>query len=159
VFLESKRNTSSGDTSIYWDDFSLYHAWVPAAPIISSPTASSLDVDVDPGGNLANTNAQYAVTIGGGTYTLGTDWLQAGGMVGAAAAWQTDALWGNVTVGGLGTGTTYTFQVRARYNTTYLQETYLGAGADGTPVPEPSSFVALLGGLPMIGFAVRRRKA
>lgn len=66
-------------------------------------------------------------------YTLGTHYVQANGTVSTTAAWQTDATWGNKTVTGLSTGTTYTFQVKARYNGTYTQATSLGAGAQGTP--------------------------
>jgi len=74
VFLESKRNTQSGDTSVYWDDFVVYHAHVPEEPWVGNATSHSLDVDVDPGaGNAGNYDAQFAITIGGGAYTLGTN--------------------------------------------------------------------------------------
>jgi hypothetical protein len=58
--------------------------------------------------------------------------------VGTAAAWQTDALWANKTVTGLTTGITYTFQVKARYSSSYTQETALGVGATGTPSGGPT---------------------
>ena len=144
---------------ITWDDLVVYHAYVPAMPIISAPTGSSLNVNVDPGIYSTNANAQYAITIGGGGYTLGTNWLMADGTVGATAAWQTDALWGDWTVGGLSASTDYTFQVKSRYDGTYTQNTYLGVGGLGSTIPEPGSMIALMSGLVgLVGFGVRRRK-
>ena len=63
--------------------------------------------------------------------------LKANGTVGTTAVWQTDATWATTTVTGLTTGTAYTFEVQARYNSTYTQASSLGAGATGTPVASP----------------------
>jgi len=126
LFLESLRE-ASGDTSVYWDDVVVYHTHVPPAPTVGGPTSTTLNVDPDAGCNASNAAAEYAITIGGGAYTLGTHWVQGNGGVSTSAAWQTDSAWGNKT------GTTYTFKVKARYSSTYAQETALGDGAQGTP--------------------------
>lgn len=144
VFLETTRK-ASGDTSVYWDDFSVYHAYVPPAPAVGNPTSSTLDVNVDPGSNSGNSSAQYAITIGGGSYTLGTNWVQADGSVSTTAVWQSDSTWGTTTVTGLTTGVEYTFQVKARYSSTYPQATSLGASAAGTtnsPIEPPTGAAA-----------------
>ncbi|MGQ9649757.1 MAG: immunoglobulin domain-containing protein [Phycisphaerae bacterium] len=132
LFLDVKR-VGAVDTTTYWDDVSVYHAHVPPAPAVTHPTSTSLNVNVNPGCNLANSLAEYAIGIGGGVYTLGTHWVQGNGTIGTAPFWQTDAAWGTKTVSGLTTGTAYTFKVKARYNSTYTRETSLGPGADGTP--------------------------
>ena len=157
--LDARVVTGTVSIDVTWDDLAVYHAYVPAVPVVGSPTASSLNVDVDPGGNSTNANAEFAVTVGGGAYALETNWLQADGTVGATAAWQTDALWGDLTVGGLSSSTDYTFQVKSRYDGTYTQNTYLGVGGLGSTIPEPGSMIAVLSGLVgLVGFGVRRRK-
>jgi len=133
VFLESKRGASSGDTSIYWDDFVVYQAYLPPAPVVAWASSSSLNVNVDPGCNSGNGSAEYAISIGGGAYTLGTHYVQANGTVSTTTVWQTDSTWGNKTVTGLSDNVTYTFKVKARYSSTYTQATSLGDGAQGTP--------------------------
>jgi hypothetical protein len=132
LFLDVKR-VGSVDTTTYWDDVLVYRAYLPPAPAVTWASSTSLNVNVDPGCNSANSSAQYAISIGGGAYTLGTHYVQANGTVGTTAVWQTDATWGTKTVTGLSTGTTYTFQIKARYDGTYTQATNLGAGANGTP--------------------------
>ena len=133
VFLNAKRNGSAGANQLCWfDTAASYHAYVPPAATANNPMTSSLDVNVNPGSNSTNSNAQYAITIGGGAYTLGTNWVQANGSVSTTAVWQTDATWGTKTVTGLASATTYTFQVRARYSSTTTQETSLGTSANGT---------------------------
>ena len=69
-------------------------------------------MNVLPGCNWTNSSAQYAISIGGGAYTLGANWVQANGTVGTTAVWQTDATWATTTVTGLTTGTPYTFEVQ-----------------------------------------------
>ncbi len=132
VFLQATRGTN-GTYYADFDDVSLYYAFVPPAPAVTWASSTSLNVNPDPGCNSGNANAQYAITIGGGGYTLGTHWVQANGTVGTTAVWQTDATWAARTVTGLLTGTTYTFQVKARYSGTYTQASSLGPGANGTP--------------------------
>ena len=137
LFLDSRRMSSSIDISADWDDVVCYPAFVPPAPMVSSAGSTSLNVNVLPGCNWTNSSAQYAISIGGGAYTLGANWVQANGTVGTTAVWQTDATWATTTVTGLTTGTAYTFEVQARYNSTYTQASSLGAGATGTPVVSP----------------------
>ncbi|HPD29444.1 MAG TPA: PEP-CTERM sorting domain-containing protein [Phycisphaerae bacterium] len=151
VFLHSDRNTSNGSLLTYWDDVVGYHTFVPPAPILGNQTPSSFEVNVDPGGNSGNLFAQYAITVGGGGYTLGSDWLQADGSVGGSPVWRTDAQWGTTTVTGVAGDTIYSVQVKARYDSVRAQETYLGPVA---MIPEPVT-VALLG----LGIAavIRRR--
>jgi hypothetical protein len=158
LFLDNQ-GRAAADISAWWDDVVAYRAYVPAAAAVGNATTSSLKVDVDPG--LNNANAQYAISVGGGAYAIGTNWLQSTGIVGTTPVWQTDAAWGNKTVWGLGTGTNYTFQAKARYDGTYTKDTYFGAEAYGAtlPIPEPGSMIALLSGLVgLVGSGVRRRK-
>jgi len=128
-------NDSNQDTDTYWDNITSYRAHLPPAPTVTKSTTSStaLKVDVDEGCNLNNSNAQYAISIGGGAYTLDTHFVQADGTVSTTAVWQTDSTWGNKAVTGLTTDTEYTFKVKARYSSTYTQATSLGNGAAGTP--------------------------
>ncbi len=138
LFLDSRRIFGSIDVSAYWDDVVSYRAYVPPAPLVSSASSTSLNVGVKTGCNQANTAAQYAISIGGGAYTLGTHWVQANGTVGTAVVWQPAAAWGTRTVTGLATGTPYTFKVQARYSSTYPQPTSLGTGATLAPVATPA---------------------
>jgi len=155
LFLDHKRR-SNANFSGYWDDISAYQAFVPPAPAVASPTDTSLHVDVTPGGNSGNAAAQYAITIGGGGYTLGTNWVLSNGSVGTTAAWKTDALWDNGAVTGLLPSTTYTFEIVARYSSTVTQATLReGFTGEGRTTPEPATLGLLaLGGLAML----RRRR-
>ncbi len=134
LFLDSRRTASSQDLAAYWDDVVSYRAYVPPPPFVSGAGNTSLNVDVDPGCNSENSAAQFAISVGGGAYTLGTHWVQTEGAVGTTAVWQPAAAWAVKTVTGLATGTPYTFKVQARYSSTNPQPTTLGAGATGTPV-------------------------
>ncbi|GMU20842.1 MAG: hypothetical protein AMXMBFR13_09380 [Phycisphaerae bacterium] len=132
VFLDVLR----GGTGQYWscfDDVSACWAYVPPAPLVKSPGNDSLGVDLDPGCNSMNSSAEFAISIGGGSYVLGTHWVQADGSVTTGPLWQTDAGWATQTVVGLTAGTQYTFKAKARYSSTYPQESNLGPGAEGTP--------------------------
>jgi hypothetical protein len=133
LFLDSRRTSSSQDLTAYWDDILSYRAYVPPAPQVSAASGASLNVDVQPGCNQTNGAAEYAISIGGGGYTLGTHWVQANGTVSTAAVWQSDGAWGSKTVTGLTTGTAYTFKVEARYSSAHPQPTSLGAGASAVP--------------------------
>lgn len=140
LFLDSRHKSGSVSITAYWDDVVSYRAYVPPPPTVSVASSTSLIVDVNAGCNSTNIAAQFAVTIGGGGYTLGTHWVQANGSIGTTAAWQTDAAWATVTIGGLTTGTTYSFKEKARYSSTRTQETSLGGSAtitvgEVTPVP------------------------
>ena len=100
----------------------------PAAPTVGGAGETTLNVNVNANGNPSNT--EFAITIGGGAFTLGTHWVQSGGNVSTSTIWQTDGAWGNKTVTGLANSTTYTFQVRAR-NGDNIQ-TALSSGTNGT---------------------------
>jgi len=154
VFLHTRRYSSNGNMLTYWDDVVGYHAYVPPAPSVSAVGDYSLDVDVNPGANASNPQAEFGITIGGGAYTLGTDWVQPDGTVGGSPAWQTDANWGIRTVTGLTAGTEYTFEVRARYSSSVTQETWSGPGASGMPIPEPATLLLALG----LGLVAARRR-
>jgi hypothetical protein len=132
VFLHTIR----GSSGTYYADFDTvdeYHAYVPPAPAVTPASSTSLNVNVSPGCNSGNSSAEYAITIGGGAYTLGTHWVQANGTVSTTQVWQTDSVWGTKTVTGLSTGTQYTFQVKARYSSSLTQQTSLGASGAATP--------------------------
>ncbi len=132
LFLDSRRISGSIDVTAYWDDVVSYRAYVPPAPALSVAGSTSLNVDLLPGCNTNNA-AQFAISIGGGAYTLGTHWVQANGTVNTTSYWQSDAAWANKTVTGLATGTPYTFKVQARYSSANPQPTSLGAGATLAP--------------------------
>ncbi|MFQ5424975.1 MAG: M12 family metallo-peptidase [Phycisphaerae bacterium] len=90
-------------------------AAVPGAPILTNPTTSSIDANVDPATNPSFT--VFAVQVSA-TSPADPTWdgqfVDATGNPSAAAVWQTDALWGTKTLLGLQAGTTYTLQVKAR---------------------------------------------
>jgi hypothetical protein len=132
LFLDSRRTASSQDLTAYWDDVVCYRAHVPPPPVLSQAGGAALNVDVLPGCNT-NPAAQFAISLGGGAYALGTHFVQANGTVGTTAVWQSDAAWGIKTVAGLVSGTPYTFKVQARYSSTLTQPTSLGAGSTLAP--------------------------
>jgi len=143
IFLDSRRTTSTQDLTAYWDDVICYRAYVPPAPLVNRVSSTSLNVDVLPGCNPTNGPAQFAISVGGGAYTLGTHWVQANGTVGPAVVWQSEAAWGIKTVTALATGVPYTFKVQARYSSALTQPTSLGAGTTLVPqaVPPPQILV------------------
>ncbi len=137
LFLDSRRTSSSQDLAAYWDDVAAYRAYVPAAPRVSGWGSTSLAVKVAPDCNADTPDSEFAISIGGGAYTLGTNWVQANGSVGRAVVWQSASAWGTRTVPGLVTGVPCTFAVQARYSSTYTQPTSLGASAIRAPVATP----------------------
>lgn len=83
-----------------------FSAWTlaatPLAPVVSSPTTTTLAVAIASGdGNPASTT--YAIRESGGLY------VQAGGTLGVAAVYQTATTWGTKTVTGLSPSTGYSF--------------------------------------------------
>jgi len=132
LFLDSRRTVSSQDLTAYWDDVVSYRAYVPPSPLVSEASSTSLSVDPLPGCNT-NSVTEFAISIGGGAYTLGTHYVQANGTVGTTTVWQSDAAWANKTVTGLASGTPYTFKVQARYSSTLTQPTALGDGTTLAP--------------------------
>jgi hypothetical protein len=148
VFLDHTRRSNAAFGG-YWDDITVYQAYVPPLPTLTNPQPTSIDVDVDPGLNSGNLAAEYAISIGGGAYTLGTDWLQADGSIAATQVWQTDAVWGTLTANLGGDPANYQIGAMARYSGTITQPTYL----DIVPEPATLGFLAL-GALAML----RRRR-
>lgn len=147
VFLDHTRRSNAAFGG-YWDDVTVFQAFVPPAPAVGAPTLSTLDVNLDPGSNSANGSAEFSIAVG-------LDWVQADGTLGATQVWQTDATWGTITVNGLAPLTTYTFEVLARYSGTITQATLPeGFTAAGTTTPEP----ATLGFLALGGLAMLRRR-
>jgi len=99
----------------------------PSAPTVANPTQTSLDVTVGSGdGNPAAT--AYAIQE-----TTSGNYVQAAGTLGAVAVYATAATWGTKTVTGLGSNTTYTFQVKARNGSSV--DTAFGSSASGTTSP------------------------
>lgn len=93
----------------------------PVAPAATNVgTGTQLNVAVNTDANPATT--EYAIRINGGAYT--NQYVQTGGTVGASAAWLTKSAWGVKTISGLTSGTTYTFDVKARNSA--LVETVFG---------------------------------
>ncbi|MFY8008287.1 MAG: beta strand repeat-containing protein, partial [Flavobacterium sp.] len=98
-------------------------AVTPNAPVVGSPTTSSLTVVLDT--DDANpSGTEYAIQETGGLY------VQANGSLGASPVWRNETAWGTVTVTGLTSVTTYTFQVKARNGANV--ETAFGATASAT---------------------------
>ncbi|HMP72172.1 MAG TPA: fibronectin type III domain-containing protein [Kiritimatiellia bacterium] len=97
---------------------------VPSAPTVSSPTATTLDVVVNVNGNPAIT--EFAIRTGG-------QYVQADGSLGATEVWQTAATWGTRTVSGLASGTTHSFDVKARNGAG--TETAFSSTASGLTLP------------------------
>jgi hypothetical protein len=104
---------------------------VPTAPTLSGATLTTLNLDMNDGGNPAATEFAVQCT---GSMPADADWsgryVDASGAASTAAVWQTEPAWGTVTVQGLRACTTYTFAVKARSSD--LVETALGTGGSGT---------------------------
>lgn len=90
-------------------------AAVPSAPTLSSPTANSMQADVQPGVNPAYTQLALQCTA---TNPPDSNWtgmfVTAAGTASATPTWQTDAAWGVKTITGLQPSTSYTFAAKAR---------------------------------------------
>ncbi len=103
----------------------------PRPPIVSNPTPTTLDVAIDPDDSATDF---FAIRIAPDLHDKA--YMQADGSVGAAAQWQTKANWGQTTVSGLMWDTSYTFSVRAAYNSPGNCPSPFGPGADGTTEAE-----------------------
>jgi hypothetical protein len=103
----------------------------PTSPTLGSPTSSTIPVTLGTGdGNPAWT--LYAI----GEATTGKFVNHATGALQASADFQTAAMWGTVTVTGLGGNTTYTFKVEAENGagvTTAFSSTASATTSGGTP--------------------------
>ncbi|MCF8409579.1 MAG: hypothetical protein K9G36_11465 [Crocinitomicaceae bacterium] len=112
-------NTTLGSELNFW---TLANA--PAAPTVNTPTGSSLNVTIGASdGNSAITTYAIQETTSG-------NYVQANGTLGASAVWQTSSTWSAITVIGLSSATTYTFQVKARNGAN--TETAFGSTTSGT---------------------------
>ncbi|CAM3695202.1 YDG domain-containing protein [Flavobacterium gelidilacus] len=123
--------TNSIGTS-YGSELNFYTlAATPGVLVVSNPTQNTLDVAVNTTTENSNpSNTEYAIQETGGLY------VQANGSLGATAVWQTAATWATVTVTGLSSSTSYTFQTKARNGSNV--ETGFGATAsDTTTAPLP----------------------
>ncbi|MFZ4856817.1 MAG: beta strand repeat-containing protein, partial [Desulfuromonadaceae bacterium] len=120
VYATNTKGTSYGTEDNFWT-----LANVPAAPTISTPTVSTLNVAINVNGNPASTEFAIQET---GSYNF----VQANGALGASAVWQAAATWDTKTVTGLTSSTSYTFQVQARNGDS--TETDFGATASGTTI-------------------------
>jgi hypothetical protein len=114
----------------------------PVAPVVSNPTAATLDVAIG-SGDLNPVGTQYAIEINGsGNY------VQANGTSTGAAVWQTAAQWATTTVTGLTASTLYSFRVYARNGAN--TPTTFGTSATGTTAAITSPTLTL-GTLPAFG--------
>ena len=81
---------------------------IPTAPMLSNATASTYDIAIGNGDNN-NASTEYAIySPGSGQY------VQADGLLGPVAVWQTASLWGNLTINGIPSNASYEFKVKAR---------------------------------------------
>ncbi len=114
----------------FFDDVTITPACTPPAvpgqPTVDNATVSSLDVTLNTGDSDSD---YFAIRINGGAYT--NKYVQADGSVGDGAAWQTKATWGTVTVGGLWSYTTYTFDVKSDADGTGFCPSGAGTSAQG----------------------------
>ena len=122
--------TTNGSEVNFWT-----LANVPSAPTVSAPTLNSLDVALNVNGNPAST--QFAIRE-----TSTGNYVQASGILGVSAVWQTAAVWSTVTVTGLNSATTYSFVSKARNGVNV--ETAFSGSANGTTLSScasPSSII------------------
>ncbi|WP_425555377.1 beta strand repeat-containing protein, partial [Flavobacterium cheonhonense] len=98
-------------------------AVTPDAPVVGSPTTSSLTVILDTS-DANPSGTEYAIQEAGGAY------VQANGSLGVSPVWRNETAWGTITVTGLSSATQYTFQVKARNGNAV--ETLFGASASAT---------------------------
>jgi len=120
AYATSPNGTGYGARVAFWT-----LANVPSAPTVNNPASTTLDVAVNANDNPTGTEFAIQETSTG-------KYVQSDGSLGASAVWQIATTWGTKTVTGLTTGTTYTFQVKARNGGS--TETAYGATASGTPV-------------------------
>ncbi|MFH0921663.1 MAG: DUF2341 domain-containing protein, partial [Fibrobacterota bacterium] len=88
----------------------------PDKPVLTGAAITTINVAVDSANDEA-AGLEYAIQVDSAGTLL---WVQAGGALGASAAWDTVTGWGTQTVTGLAEGTKYYFRVKSRhyYNNT-----------------------------------------
>jgi hypothetical protein len=119
AFAINSVNTTLGSELNFW---TLANA--PTAPTVNTPTGSSLNVSI---GGVDGNSATTAYAI---QETTSGNYVQANGSLAASAVWQTSSAWSSITVIGLSSATTYTFQVKARNGAN--TETAFGSTTNGT---------------------------
>lgn len=126
--------TNSQGTA-YGTELSFYTlALTPASPVVSAPTATSLNLAISTNGNNAAT--VYAIRINGGNY------IDASGTQVATPVFRTAASWGTQTVIGLANSTQYSFDVKARNGAGV--ETPFSQAAIGTTLSSTSPALTLV---------------
>jgi hypothetical protein len=134
--------SAAGDSEKTENFFAWTLAAVAAAPVVTNPAPSSLDVTLNADSNPEGT--LYAIQLspeaGGGS------WVQEDGSAGTTPVYQPVAVWGTVTVTGLAPQTPYSFTVTAR-NWDGV-DAVAGPAALGTtqPSPLPAGTVVINGG-------------
>lgn len=109
-------------------------AATPGAPVVSNPTADTLDLAVNP---VDSDTDLFAIRISppGDEPTnvnMTRGFVQADGSLGGFPVWQTKAAWATTTVTGLTSSKTYTFTVCAFNDTPELCPSPWGPQASGT---------------------------
>lgn len=137
TFRVKARNQNAAETA-YGPTAAKYTlANTPAAPTLSGASSSTLNLEVNANGNPAATEFAVQCTAANPT---DASWIgryvSAAGAPGTTAVWQTDAVWGTITIIGLQPGTTYTFAVKARNGESI--ETAFGPGASLATLPLPT---------------------
>lgn len=120
-FREAATNASGATAGSNLTFYTL--ANTPSAPVVSNAMYNSLDLMLGTGdGNPSSTSyALFEITTG--------LYVQSDGTLGASAVWQTATTWAAKTVSGLTSGTTYTFQAKARNDALTPVETSFGTSA------------------------------
>ncbi len=104
--------------------------YTPAAPTVSNPSTSTVDVVVNK--NASETaGLEYAINV-----SSHNKYVQADGSLGDAAAWQTIAAWGTKTVTGLSAPVNgYVFKTKSRNPNGDQQESDLSGGSSSANTP------------------------
>ena len=114
--------TNAEGTTLSSTETSFYTlADAPSAPTVNNAQPTTLDVTVNSSTNPSTT--QFAIYE-----TSTSQYVQTDGTLGASAVWQTASGWGTKTITGLTSGTSYTFEVKARNGAN--TETAFGATAN-----------------------------
>ncbi|TDH25685.1 hypothetical protein EXU57_13375, partial [Segetibacter sp. 3557_3] len=104
-FRTTATNASGTATGGTFSFYTLANA--PTAPVVNTPTQTSLNVVVTGAVNNNPSTTTYAILE-----TTTNKYVQANGTLGATAVYQTANLWGSVT--GLSPATTYSFSLKAQ---------------------------------------------
>ncbi|MDD4351567.1 MAG: right-handed parallel beta-helix repeat-containing protein [Candidatus Gracilibacteria bacterium] len=114
---------------------------VPAAPTVSNPTLSSLDVSVNANGNeAASETVLYAIQISSSTPT-DSNWnekyINALGLPSATPVWQTASTWDTVTLSDTDPDTSYTVRTKAANP----QNTSIASAWSDTTTRRPANYL------------------